>query len=54
MDNICKFHKFGYCKLQDECEKQPVKEEYVEGYNCKVIKKNMFKKASKNVQKNYD
>ena len=38
MDNICKFHMFGYCKLQKECEKKHFEEECKEGSHCKAIK----------------
>ena len=38
MENICKFYKFGYCKLRDQCEKNHVKEECKDGSHCKAIK----------------
>ena len=38
MDTICKFHKFGYCKLKTQCEKPHVNKECAEGSHCKVIK----------------
>ena len=37
MNNICNFHKFGYCKLKDKCEKEHVKGECSEGSYCKSI-----------------
>ena len=38
MDNLCKFHKFGYCKLKTQCEKQHVNKECAEGSHCRVMK----------------
>ena len=37
MNNICQFHKFGYCKLKDKCEKEHVNRECPEGSHCKGI-----------------
>ena len=36
-NNVCKFHKFGYCKLKDKCEKEHVNRECPDGSHCKGI-----------------
>ena len=38
MEYICKYHKYGYCKLKDQCEKYHVNEECKEGSYCENIK----------------
>ena len=37
MEYICKYHKFGYCKMKDQCEKYHVNEECKEGSDCKNL-----------------
>ena len=37
MDSLCKFHKYGYCKLKYECDKYHEKEECKEGVHCENI-----------------
>ena len=38
MEYICKYHKFGYCKLKYQCEKYHVNKECKEGSYCENIK----------------
>ena len=37
MDNVCKYHKFGYCKYNNQCEKNHVKGECKDGNICPKI-----------------
>ena len=37
MEYICKHHKFGYCKLKDQCKKYHINEECKEGSYCNDI-----------------
>ena len=37
MNNICKFHKFGYCKLKYKCGKGHVNIECLEGSHYKDV-----------------
>ena len=37
MNNMCKFYKFCYCKMKENCEKEHVKEECLEGSFYKSI-----------------
>ena len=38
MDSSCQFHKFGYCKLKDNCERVHVREECTDGLHFQSIK----------------
>ena len=38
MDNKCKFYKYGYCKIKDNCQNNHVKGECSYGSHCKNIK----------------
>ena len=38
MEYICKFYKFGYCKMKEQCWKYHIKEECKDGTHCKTIK----------------
>ena len=37
MEGLCQFHKYGFCKLKDECPNLHVKEECTNGLFCKTI-----------------
>ena len=37
MEYICKYYKFGYCKLKDQCGKYHIQEECKEGSKCEHI-----------------
>ena len=37
MDNVCKPHKFGYCKYIDQCERYHVQGECKDGNTCPKI-----------------
>ena len=39
MEYICKYYKFGYCKLKDQCGKYHIQEECREGPRCEHISK---------------
>ena len=37
MEYICKYNRFGYCKLKDQCKKYHINEECKEGLHCENI-----------------